>query len=112
MLCLRSDDSAVRTEDLAVDPRTVRTCEKRDDVRDVRRLRQTLEWRKLAQSFDQLRGFAVQERILAGRAGCRHVHGDVSPAHLVGEDMRHRFYATLGRGIDAVRGLIETDDAR
>jgi len=78
----------------------------------VGRLTEPLQRCGLAQSLNELGRLSREKEIGARRAWRDDVGGDVAPAQFVREHMGHRLDAGLGGGIDAIRRLIQPDDAR
>ena len=57
------DDSAICAQNLSVDPSPIGACKKRHHGRDVSRLAQAFQWRKLNQVVDDLLRLSFQKQI-------------------------------------------------
>src|SRR5262245_57444709 len=101
---MRSGKSAVGAKDLAIHPGAVRPREERHDTRDVVGLSQAFEWRQLLELLDLSVCLSVEKQRRRHWAGRHRVHGDVSPAQLIGENMDETFDADFGSDIGAVGG--------
>jgi hypothetical protein len=104
------DDSAICAQNLSVDPAPIGAGKKRDHGRDVSRLRQAFQRRKLNQVVDNLLRLAFQKQIGGCWTGCNGVDGDVATAQFVGQDVSHGLNATLRGCIDSIGRLIESDN--
>ena len=61
---------------------------------------------------DEFLRLALQEEIRRRRAGGDSVDGDIAPAKFFREDVGYRLDACLGRRIDRIGRLVQSDDAR
>jgi len=107
-----SDHAAVDADNLAIDPTPVRPGQEGDHGSGVVRLTQAAERGSLGNGVDRLFAFVVEEKACRRRTGCHGIDRDPTRPELLRKDVGQRFDAGLGRGVDAVGGLIQADDAR
>jgi hypothetical protein len=82
---IRSDDSAVGTQHLAIDPSRIGSSKKGDNIRDVTRLAETLERRHLRHAIHDLLRFTFEEEVGGGGAWSDSIYRDVAAAQFLGE---------------------------
>jgi hypothetical protein len=105
LVSVGSDNSAICTEYLAVDPGAVGAGEEGNGIGNIFRLSETLERREFGELIDDFLGLSVEEWSRRRRAWRHCVDGDVS-AQLLRENACHRLNASLGGSIDGVGRMI------
>src|SRR4029077_6529433 len=105
---LWSNDSAVRSQNLSVNPSAIGSCQERDDPGGVVGLPQTLEGSQLLEMVDHIPRLTFEEEFGRGRPGCDGVHCDIASSKLSRQDVGHGFYPRLGGGVERVRRLVQS----
>src|SRR5258708_24717701 len=90
-------EAAICTQDLCVDPASVWSGQKRNDVSNILWLAQALKRCKLAELCDLLWGLTLKEQIRSGWPRRDGIHRDVATTKLVCEH-RNEPFATSLRG--------------
>lgn len=84
-LANHSDDATIGEDGLAIDPGAIAITERRNNVRDIGRLSQTLVRRTLYEAFDLLGRLAIGEKRRVDQTRRDGVHRNLPPREFLGQ---------------------------